>query len=936
MFSKTLSILIIVVSTVAIIMVGCSKNGNPSTPALENDKSSLDVNSFQQLTVPKTDNRKILAVYDMTIDPVLKTCELKPSSRQGSYHFPLNAYFPNVLKITGFGWTPTFWADMKLSHPFPGSGIDAFDPRIIALLPCTGNNNFSYPILDAYGNHAVVLEPDGYTKLFDNLNPSISGTANPFKAYFKSQNYRVWSSTGYTSETQRWYLNLFGFDGPIVYTLVVDVSTNYPNPPTPIVDNAQDPVQIQVTVGDGLTPEGGEADISVVVMDWQGMADLIVVVECPPLFDGLLNIPFYGSGPGDHLYEYRNSIKNFLLAPEGDYGVMVSVFDDIAGFETYYEGVASVKPEVTLNPIDITPNSLNFSPQNVYIDNSLAYIAAGYNGLHIFDITNPNNPIWLKKVNIDGNAVGLIVGNGYALVCAEEGGLVVVDVDPIGRAHVVATEPTQDYALDIDAWAGYAYIADDYAGLSIVSIGNPGAPSLIGNVYLGGRAIAVKIAGEYAFIANDDLGCQIVNVGNPENPYLINTVYTGGIIEDIAVWGGYAFITNWEIAVVDIYPPESAYWINEIDVPGRAHGICIDSGIAYVAGWDGDFYMVDASTPYGNVFNQVWTPGDCDVGVHVSGGIACDVDDQAGLHLIDVSNPNYPYRTSTIYTPGNALGAFVDDEGYAYIADGYAGLMSVDVDPPTPQHVMAHGNTPGEAMQVCVDNGYLYVADNQGGLVVFMMTSPGIFEYVTAIDTGGQAFDVCVENGYLYLADGIGDLDIFNVVSPQNIYYVGTAYTMGMVMGVDVNGSYAYVADDTGGFQIINVVNPASPFIEKTLTFPYWHAPRDVVYKNGYAYVADYGAAALKVIDVDPISTADVVSSVYFTDEAMNVFVKDNYAYVACWDAGLQIVDITNPQSISITASVPTIDAAWSVFVDGIYAYVADCRGGLRIIQVWQ
>ncbi len=73
-----------------------------------------------------------------------------------------------------------------------------------------------------------------------------------------------------------------------------------------------------------------------------------------------------------------------------------------------------VEPPVPSNPVDITPGWLNFSPYNVFIDGDYAYVAAGFNGLHMWDISEKENPVWLNSVSIDDELLCVAVSGDYA------------------------------------------------------------------------------------------------------------------------------------------------------------------------------------------------------------------------------------------------------------------------------------------------------------------------------------------------------------------------------------------------------------------------------------------------------------------------------------------------------------------------------------------
>jgi uncharacterized delta-60 repeat protein len=325
-----------------LVLSSCSdQSGSSISPILAGvqDDSLTVINDYME----------ILAVYDAVIDPVEKTFQVTPVERNSQFHFPLTQLYPNILQITGYGWTPNFWADIKLKHPFPGSGIDAFDPRVIAILPANSGVSFSYPVFNCISNNRVLHNPDGYTKLFDDLGGTIPGNTNPFKAYFKGQSYRRWSSTVATEETQRWQMDINGFGGPLQFKLVVDVSTNYPALAQPVVDNAPEPVQIAASIGAGLTSYGGSAPLEVTFLDWQGPAEIKCKVESPDLFTGGMQLFYSRPGPNPNEYVFSGTIVNSLLAPTGNHSVLIAAWDIPQNIHIFYETTASVSDSIPVN-----------------------------------------------------------------------------------------------------------------------------------------------------------------------------------------------------------------------------------------------------------------------------------------------------------------------------------------------------------------------------------------------------------------------------------------------------------------------------------------------------------------------------------------------------------------------------------------------------------
>jgi len=914
-----------------IVLASCSGTKSPVAPS---DMVSDD--QIPGVENPSESNRGVVAVYDPVIDPVAGTFVITPSERMVDYHFPLSQYYPNVLTITGYGFTPNFWADIKLTHPFPGSGIKAYDPRVIAILPARAGVSFNYPTLNAIGNNSVVLEPDGCMKLFDNLGGSIPGNTNPFKAYFKDQPYRVWSDTGVTSETQRWQMNLAGFGGPLQFKLVVDVSTNFPNPPTPVTDNAPEPVRITMRCGD-LTPGGGSTTIEVTLLDWQGQATIGgVAVESPSIFNSVVFLPYSRPGPYPNEYIYSGTISNSLLAPEGEYSLLVASWNVDPNIFIYSEFPVMVQETIEFNPVDVTPPQLIFESFDVFISGNYAYIACGEYGLLIFEISEPLNPIYINRVNTPENANEVYVAGAYAYV-ADNAGLQIIDIVPPESAHIVKSVDTPDYAMGICYSSAYVYVAARNSGLQIIYVEPPEIAYVVKTVDTL-WATDVYITGAYAYVVDHYLGLQIIDIEPPESAYIVKSFDTPGIACDVCVLGGYAYVADgsYGLQIIDIDPPESAYIVKSVDMPGYADGVYVSGAYAYVADSSHKLQIIDIAIPsMAYIVKTVDTPGDA-IGVYVSGNYAYVADGLRGVQIIDIEWPGLAYIVKSIETTYKAWDIHVSS-GYSYVANDYYGLQII-IEPPESAHIIksVRGGgvwlgTGGNAIDISNGCAYLTCSASDILLRIIDIEPPESAYIVNEVATPTYAEDVNVSGAYAYVADSSYGLQIIDIEPPELAYIVKTISTSGNAKGVCVLGNYAYVADSSFGLHIIDIESPESAYIVKTVDTP---GTEDVYISGDYAYVAN-GSAGLKIIDINPPGAAYIIKSVDTPGLAYGVYVSGGYAYVADENYGLQIIDILPPRSAYIVTSFDTPGSSKGVYVSGGYAYVADDEGGLRIIKLW-
>ena len=643
-FIKVLSVAFMMLILILLFAAcsGSEKYGNsPVAPSINDSDQPLMFGTGEE------SGRSILAAYDAVVDPIAKTFTVTPVNRESSYHLPLTSYYPNVLKITGYGWTPNFWADINLKHPFPGSGIDVFDPRVIAILPANPGVSFNYPTLNCIGNNSVVMEPDGYTKLFDSLGGSITGNTNPFKAYFQDQPFRIWSGMGVYQETQRWNMDVNGFGGPLKFKFVVDVSTNYPDTSQQILDNAPEPVDMDILIDSNLNPLGGSASLDITILDWQGLSRIGgVSVESPSLFNGSDNIP-YSSSPSSYEYTFSGTITNELGAPGGDYGVLVGTWDNVSGIWLYDEVSVSV---------------------------------IGFN-LEI-----------VKTVSMPAYAHDVAVKNGYAFVGQyhlwQYSGLQVIDVDPPESAYIVKNAGGGSYSNDIFISGDYAYLADGNTGsngssvVNIFSINPPESTTCVGTWYkpdypLGSWAAGVYAVGGFIYVADSEAGLEIIDATHPQNPYIIKSLDTPGEARGVFVVGGYAYVADGGsgLEIIDITPRESAHIVKTIDTPGWAEKVFVSGSYAYVADNDGGLQIIDVDPiSSASIVSSIETSSAVDV--KVVGGYAFVADFWGGLQIMDINPPESAFFVTFIPIPSETYG--VDVEGnYAYLASWASGLQIV-------------------------------------------------------------------------------------------------------------------------------------------------------------------------------------------------------------------------------------------------------------------
>jgi hypothetical protein len=308
--------------------------------------------------------------------------------------------------------------------------------------------------------------------------------------------------------------------------------------------------------------------------------------------------------------------------------------------------------------------------------------------------------------------------------------------------------------------------------------------------------------------------------------------------------------------------------------------------------------ILNDDTPLDLVPRGSWAsfPPDLALAVVVQNGYAFVAVGDAGLAIIDVSNPADPQRVGGYDTGGYAMGVAVSGN-YAYVADGAAGLQVIDVSNPANPQLVGGYDTSGEAEDVAVSGSYAYVADRGAGLQVIDVSDPANPQRVGGDNTGYPAHSVAVSGNYAYVAESMcrfafrcwGRLQVIDVSNPTNPQPVGGYDASDRAQGVAVLGNYAYVADDYAGLDVIDVSNPANP--QRVGVYDTSGFALAVAVSGHYAYVADW-AAGLQVLDVsNPTQPGRVAGNSAFT-EAVAVTIAGTNVFVAAGAQGLMILDL--------------------------------------------
>lgn len=168
---------------------------------------------------------------------------------------------------------------------------------------------------------------------------------------------------------------------------------------------------------------------------------------------------------------------------------------------------------------------------DIEVVGSLAYVAAGGNGLQIVSVASPTVPTLVRTVDTPGTASGVAIANGYAYL-ADGTAIQVVDVAPPSQAAIVGSLATSASAIAV---AGNRLYAVDGLQLKVIDVTSPTAPVLL-SATTGYGAQGVEASGTVAYLAtpalnHTDTGGSVraLDVSVPTAPRLLQQLVVPGL-----------------------------------------------------------------------------------------------------------------------------------------------------------------------------------------------------------------------------------------------------------------------------------------------------------------------------------------------------------------------------------------------------------------------
>jgi len=157
------------------------------------------------------------------------------------------------------------------------------------------------------------------------------------------------------------------------------------------------------------------------------------------------------------------------------------------------------------NPKSPQKASQTIIPANPFIEDiqvvgNIGYIAAGWRGLRLIDLSQPSNPSELSAVDTNDHAYRVVISGTRAYLAYGDKGLRIFDVSNSQSPQLLAEADAVGVATDLVLVGHQLYLADD-RGLQLIDVSNPTLP-VVKQKYVTLKMEHIVVSGSTVYMAD--------------------------------------------------------------------------------------------------------------------------------------------------------------------------------------------------------------------------------------------------------------------------------------------------------------------------------------------------------------------------------------------------------------------------------------------------
>jgi len=286
--------------------------------------------------------------------------------------------------------------------------------------------------------------------------------------------------------------------------------------------------------------------------------------------------------------------------------------------------------------------------------------------------------------------------------------------------------------------------------------------------------------------------------------------------------------------------------------------------------------------------------------VAIQDNIAYIADALGDFRIADIDNPSKPYEITTIKSNPMAVGVIISEDQKAYVSSYYGGVNIFDISNPGHPILLSNPkNSQGRIIRSALINLNKLCLASEKGMKIIDVTDPYSTQDVGMYSINSQTVSVIVRDSLAVLSIRDKGFDLINIedpYSPTQIKHMDIP-----AMGTILLENRLFVVNENAQLLIFDLIYPQEKDDMNSLEINEinsWKTKGNAIHldiNNNMLCIAYFNG--IECIDISDIYNLKQIWNYKMSSPAFRIVVKDNIAYVACYDKGL--VNIALPVIIN-------------------------------------
>ena len=494
---------------------------------------------------------------------------------------------------------------------------------------------------------------------------------------------------------------------------------------------------------------------------------------------GLCNdISVYGNflyttdGPsGIGIYDITNPLNPSLISHFSSENNFKEIYvrDSIFCATTKPNGITIFKYKPGGNIEKVSRINLNYGVNGLFMKDSL--LVAGLsnnNGFIIYDVGNVSNPLLLSHTvlnspvnDITGKDTLVFLASGYS-------GIKVFNLTNPTSPESIGVYSNSDYILYLAVFDTLLYLAGLYDSVYVLNITNPSNPSLTNTIKTTTIPTHSFSNGNVLYVAETKTG-ELFSSNGYNKFANLDSLYP---VVNGCISGSFAYVAVKDkgLVILDITNPFTPNIVSTYDSLKDIKSIYVRNSIAYLScGLDG-LYILDVSNPYNpTVVSSYNTPGIL-YSIAKKGEIVFLADGGDGIIAVSIENISNPVMLDSLHLPGYTYDIAIADT-IAFVALGNNGFGIINITNPQNISLLDTTSDTGFSKTITTNGNFLFIGTISNGIKVYDVSNPNSPSYINTYPVSAPVNDVMYENNLLFCGcnvEGIRVLDVSNPYNPVN------------------------------------------------------------------------------------------------------------------------------------------------------------------------